>query len=276
MEKHIKNLLAVMMLGMTFPAFSQISIAPTSVFLDENGIASVYITNPADIPQEVSVSFAFGYPGSDDLGNLVMVYGDSEKEKQFGLSDRLRSFPRTFVMAPQQQQTVRLQLRPDRNLPAGTYFTRLKITSTNVAREIGEQVDEEISTLVNFKFDQVVAVFFKQGQTVTGLELGDLQMQQDSDKIRVIAPFQTTGNSPFLGSVIASLKDKNNKTVAEEQQSIALYFGGKKGLDLTIPEGLPSGEYQVEMRFETKRSDIPSTDLVQGSPVAKRVFVKIP
>lgn len=265
-----------MMLGMTFPAFSQISIAPTSVFLDENGVASVYITNPADVPQEVSVSFVFGYPGSDELGNLVMVYGDDDKEKQFGLSDRLRSFPRTFVMAPHQQQTVRLQLRPDRALPAGTYFTRLRVTTTNVAREVGEQAEDEIATQVNFKFDQVVAVFFKHGQTSTGLELGDLQMQHEEGKIRVIAPFKTTGNSPFLGNVVASLKDKNNKTVAEEQQSIALYFDGRKGLDIAVPEGLPSGEYQVEMRFETKRSDIPSTDLVQASPVAKRVFVKIP
>ncbi|MCF1752849.1 hypothetical protein [Mariniradius sediminis] len=276
MKKHIKNLLAVMMLGMTFPAFSQISIAPTSVFLDENGIASIYVTNPAEVPQEVSVSFVFGYPGNDDLGNLIMVYGDSVKEKQFGMGDRLRSFPRTFVLAPQQQQTVRLQLRPDRSLPAGTYFTRVKVTSNNVAQEVGQPVENEVATQVNFKFDQVIAVFFKQGQTSTGLELGDLQMQQDTEKIRVIAPYQTTGNSPFLGSVIASLKDSNNKTVTEEQQSIALYFGGKKGLDIAIPEGLPSGEYQVEMRFETKRSDIPSTDLVQASSVAKRVFVKIP
>ena len=276
MKKQFNFLLALMVLGMTFPAFSQISIAPTSIFLDNNGIASIYITNPAEVPQEVSVSFLFGYPGNDDLGNLIMVYNDSIKEKQFGMGDRLRAFPRTFVLAPQQQQTVRLQMRADRSLPAGTYFTRVKVTSNNVTQEVGQPAENEVATQINFKFDQVIAVFFKQGQTTTGLELGDVEMVRDSDKIRVIAPYVTSGNSPFLGSMTASLKDKNNKTVAEEQQSIALYFSGKKGMEINLPEGLPSGEYQVEMRFETKRSDIPSTDLVQSSPVAKRVFVKIP
>lgn len=263
-------------LFLAVPAMAQISIAPTSVFMDNNGIASLYITNPSDITQEINVGFLFGYPGNDESGNLIMVYGDSIKGKEYGLGDRLRAFPRTFVLAPQQQQTVRLQLRPDRALPAGTYFTRVKVTSNNQAPDVDQTNQTEVATQINFKFDQVIAAFYKNGQTTTGLEIGNVTTSIQDGKVRAIAEFVTTGNSPFLGSVSASLKDASEKTLAQKEETVAMYFNGKKGVEVSIPEDLPSGEYQLELRFETNRTDIPSSDLVQGSPVTKRVLVRIP
>lgn len=276
MKKIIKALLFSLTMVAAGSVQAQISIAPTSVFMDENGIASLYITNPSDINQEINVSFVFGYPGSDETGNLIMVYGDSIKEKQYGLGDRLRAFPRSFVLAPQQQQTVRLQLRPDRSLPAGTYFTRVKVTSNNQAQDVDQVVESEVSTQINFKFDQVIAAFYKNGQTSTGLEIGNVATSINDGKIRAIAEFTTTGNSPFLGSISASIKDANEKTVSQKEEIVAMYFNGRKGIDVNIPEDLPSGEYQLELRFETNRSDIPTSDLVQSSPVTKRVLVRIP
>jgi hypothetical protein len=276
----MKNILQVLSISLSMflamPVMAQISIAPTSVFMDNNGIASLYITNPSEVVQEISIGFLFGYPGSDELGNLIMVYGDSIKDMQYGLGDRLRAFPRTFVLAPQQQQTVRLQLRPDRSLPAGTYFTRIKVTSNNQAQDVDQVVETEVSTQVNFKFDQVIAAFYKNGQTSTGLEIGNVATSMDEGRVRAIADFVTTGNSPFLGSISATLKDASNKTVSKKEETVAMYFSGKKGIEVNIPDGLASGEYQLELQFETKRSDIPSSDLVQSSPITKRVLVKIP
>lgn len=276
MKKIIQALSISLFLFLAMPTMAQISIAPTSVFMDENGIASLYITNPSDITQEINVSFLFGYPGNDELGNLIMIYGDSIKDKQYGLGDRLRAFPRTFVLAPQQQQTVRLQLRPDRSLPAGTYFTRVKVTSNNQAPDVDQPSQTEVSTQINFKFDQVIAAFYKNGQTSTGLEIGNVTTSLSEGKVRAIAEFTTTGNSPFLGSISASLLDASEKSVSQKEETVAMYFSGKKGIEVSIPEGLSSGEYQLELRFETRRSDIPSSDLVQSSPVTKRVLVRIP
>lgn len=276
MKKIIQALSISLFLFLAMPTMAQISIAPTSVFMDENGIASLYITNPSDITQEINVSFLFGYPGNDEFGNLIMIYGDSIKDKQYGLGDRLRAFPRTFVLAPQQQQTVRLQLRPDRSLPAGTYFTRVKVTSNNQAPDVDQPSQTEVSTQINFKFDQVIAAFYKNGQTSTGLEIGNVTTSLSEGKVRAIAEFTTTGNSPFLGSISASLLDASEKSVSQKEETVAMYFSGKKGIEVSIPEGLSSGEYQLELRFETRRSDIPSSDLVQSSPVTKRVLVRIP
>lgn len=255
--------------------FAQISIAPTTIYIDQNGIGSVFITNPGDIPQEINVSFLFGYPGNDESGNLMMMYSDSIRAKQFGIDERVRAFPRTFILAPQQQQTVRLQVRPDRSLPSGTYFTRVKITSNAQTADVEETAQEGVSTRVNFKFDQVIAAFQKVGAVTTGLEFEDVQVVQSEGVIRVIPTFMTTGNSPFIGSVMATLKNTQNETVAEQGQTVALYFAGKRAVELKLPENISPGDYSITLVYETKRGDIPSTDLVQSQPITKTIPVKL-
>lgn len=254
---------------------AQISIAPTSVFIDQNGIGAVFITNPGDTPQEVAVSFVFGYPGNDSLGNLLMVYGDSTRENQHGLGDRLRAFPRTFILGPRQQQTVRLQVKPDRSLAAGTYFTRIKITSNPQTTDVEQVAAEGVSTQVNFKFDQVIATFHKVGEVQTGLEFGEVTTEIKENALRVLTDFTVTGNSPFLGSVTATLKNTKGELLATQQQTTALYFSGKRAIELGLEKQLSAGTYVIELLFETKRSDIPSADLVQSPPISKKITLTV-
>jgi len=275
MKKFLLVVLTFVILTKTDLVFAQISIAPTTIFIDQNGIGSVFITNPSDTPQEINVSFAFGYPGDDELGNLTMVYTDSIRAKQFGIDDRVRAFPRTFILAPQQQQTVRLQVRPDRSLAAGTYFTRVKVTSNAQTTDVEETAQEGVSTRVNFKFDQVIAAFQKVGTVTTGLEFENVQLVQSDSILRVIPTFKTTGNSPFIGSVTATLKNAQNQTLAEQGQTVALYFYGKRAIELKLPEDVAPGDYSVTLVYETKRGDIPSSDLVQSPAISKTIAVKL-
>jgi hypothetical protein len=275
MTHRLPAIFALFLCLFSFSALAQVSLAPTTVFIDQNGIGTLFVTNPGNTPQEINVSFLFGYPGNDELGNLTMVYGDSLSEKQFGIGDRLRAFPRTFILAPQQQQTVRLQVRPDRSLTAGTYFTRIKVTSNAQTTDVEQTNTEGVSTQVNFKFDQIIAAFQKVGAVSTSLEFGEVKTEIANDIVRIIPEFKVTGNSPYLGSVTAVLKNKTGQVLAEQQQTVALYFSGKRSVELKLPENLPSGEYDVVLTYETRRSDIPSTDLVQSPTVSTTVALKI-
>jgi len=275
MKKFLQIILTAIILILPVLAVGQVSIAPTTIFIDQNGIGSVFITNPGDTPQEINVSFAFGYPGDDEVGDLTMVYNDSIRAKQFGIAERVRAFPRTFILAPQQQQTVRLQVRPDRSLAAGTYFTRVKITSNAQTTDVEETAQEGVSTRVNFKFDQVIAAFQKVGAVTTGLEFEDIKVVQSDRILRVIPAFNTIGNSPFIGSVTATLKNAQNETLAEQGQTIALYFSGKRAVELKLPENISPGDYTLTLVYETKRGDIPSSDLVQSPAISKTIPVKL-
>ena len=268
-------LLSLFLCLASFSVRAQVSLAPTTIFFDQNGIGTLFVTNPGDTPQEINVSFLFGYPGNDDLGNLVMVYGDSLSEKQFGMGDRLRAFPRTFILAPQQQQTVRLQVRPDRSLAAGTYFTRIKVTSNAQTEDVEQTATEGVSTQVNFKFDQVIAGFNKVGAVTTGLEFTSMETEIGDGILRIVPAYKVTGNSPYLGSVTATMRNANKEVLTEQQQTVALYFSGKRALEVKLPENLPSGTYEIVLTYETRRSDIPSTDLVQAPAISQTVTVHI-
>ena len=268
-------LLSLFLCLASFSVRAQVSLAPTTIFFDQNGIGTLFVTNPGDTPQEINVSFLFGYPGNDDLGNLVMVYGDSLSEKQFGMGDRLRAFPRTFILAPQQQQTVRLQVRPDRSLAAGTYFTRIKVTSNAQTEDVEQTATEGVSTQVNFKFDQVIAGFNKVGAVTTGLEFTSMETEIGDGILHIVPAYKVTGNSPYLGSVTATMRNANKEVLTEQQQTVALYFSGKRALEVKLPENLPSGTYEIVLTYETKRSDIPSTDLVQAPAISQTVTVHI-
>lgn len=275
MKKILLVALIFVIVAKTDLVFGQVSIAPTTIFIDQNGIGSVFITNPGDTPQEINVNFLFGYPGNDELGNLTMMYADTVRATQFGIDERVRAYPRTFILAPKQQQTVRLQVRPDRSLAAGTYFTRVKVTSNAQTADVEQTAQDGISTQVNFKFDQVIAAFQKVGAVTTGLEFEDVQVSQSETVLRVIPTYKTTGNSPFIGSVSATLKNTQGETIAEQSQTVALYFSGKRAIELNLPENTIPGDYSLTLVYETKRGDIPSSDLVQSPSITKTIPVKL-
>jgi len=257
----------------TLAAHAQISLAPTTVFADANGIGTLYITNGSEKAQEVNLSFLFGYLGNDSIGNLVMVYADSLREQQSGLGDRIRTFPRSFILTPGQQQTVRFQIRPDRTKPEGMYFTRVKVSSNEQTTDIEQGATEGIATTVNFKFEQVIAAFYKSGTVTTGLEFSKLEAQRKENSVSIDSDFKVIGNAPFLGSLVAEVKDTAGKTVASHEQTIALYYEGKRNFTFVLPEGLAPGDYLVELVFKTERSDIPTSDLVQAPPLTKTLGV---
>lgn len=266
---------ALLFSAVVLTAQAQVSLAPTTVFADANGIGTLYVTNGSGTPQEINISFLFGYPGNDSIGNLIMVYEDSLREQQSGLGDRIRTFPRSFILAPGQQQTVRFQIRPDRTKPAGMYFTRIKVASNEQTADIEETATEGIATQVNFKFEQVIAAFYKSGEVTTGIEFSKLEAQRKENFIAVESEFTVTGNSPFLGSLQAEVKDSSGKVVTTHQQTVALYYEGKRAYSIPLPEGIASGTYQVTLLFKTERSDIPTSDLVQASPISKTLSITL-
>jgi hypothetical protein len=107
------------------------------------------------------------------------------------------------------------------------------------------------------------------------LEFSKLEGIRKENTLLLNTDFTVLGNSPFLGSVQADVKDSSGKTVATFQQTVALYFEGKRNYTIPLPEGLAPGSYQVSLLFKTERADIPSSDLVQAPPVTKTFTVEL-
>ncbi len=258
------------------PLSAQVSIAPSTVFIsDQTNIGTLYVSNRSDEPQEVSIEFAFGYPSSDADGNIVMNYEDSVAFSSYSINERIRAFPRSFVLGPRQQQTVRFQVRPQVGANDGVYWTRVKILANPQTPEIDMPSEDGIATRITFRFEQVIAAFYKQGAVTTGVSLKDVEVRKEDTRMMLLAHLERTGNAPFIGSMIAKMYDVGGNLVLERQTTTTAYFEEVRRIELDT-EGLEPGNYRVELTFETRRGDISPTDLVQAPTITETIQVRIP
>ncbi len=271
MKKSLHSLVSLCLLLVASIALqAQVTIMPTSIFIhDAMGVESLNISNYSETPQEVRISFEFSYAGYDSLGNLVMVDHDTTTAERYGLGDYVRAFPRSFVLQPKSQQLVRVQVKPMRDKTDGTYWTRMIISSNAPAKDIETvQMAEGVGTRINYIFNQNIPVFYKKGKVSTGLQIASVDAQLGNEQLDVVARLIPQGNSPYNGSVQARIVDEKGDLVAEKETNTVVYFEALRRVEIPLPEaGLPSGNYQVELLYQTQRRDIGTKELVQTEPV---------
>ncbi len=269
----MKKLLFIFLLLFTLSttgAKAQITIAPTMVFIDQQErFGSFLVLNGSDQAQEVSIEFPFGYPTTNNDGNVEMVYDDSSRAQEYGISNLVKGFPQNFVLQPGQRQTVRMTVRP-KDFSDGTYWTRIRTTSSAQNPAVGEESDDEITAQINYRFEQVTTLFYKHGDTNTGIDIQNFTHQNSEDNFEFITDVSRAGNSPFLGSIILTISDSNGNTIVEKRTSTSIYFDYRQVFEVAQDE-LENGEYTAEITFETQRSDVPSDNIIQMEPVSQSI-----
>jgi hypothetical protein len=275
MKKLKLILIIITVLSSTGILKSQISLAPSFVFIDKNtGVGNLFVNNNSQKTYEVTVNFAFGYPGSDADGNLVMNYSDSTAYNQFALDKMIRAFPRSFTLKGGEQRTVRIQVIPAQSRKEGFYFTRMKVLAKPQTAEVADTLTKGIGTKINFNFEQITAVFYHKGKVSTGLTVKNLGVQQVDGNLQLRPQLERTGDAPFLGSMFAKLKDTQGKTVAETQSTTTVYFTEIRRMDMKLDKVLP-GTYTLELSFETRRNDMMVDDLIQTPRIVHEMKVEI-
>tara|TARA_R110002049_G_scaffold31743_1_gene106912 strand:+ start:1378 stop:2211 length:834 start_codon:yes stop_codon:yes gene_type:complete len=258
-------------------AFAQITISPTNIFIEENTKFGTYLViNGSNEPQEVSVEFLFAYTATDKTGKRSVVYDDSVRQQQHSADSWIRSFPKTFTLQPSKRQVVRLRVSPAANLADGTYWARVKTTSTAQTPPIELQEEGAVSAKVGYTIEQITGLYFKKGNVTTDIQVTSTrtELSEDKNTLAVISDLIRGGNSPFLGSITANVMDRSGKIVASSFRSTTIYFSGTHRQEVDISE-LPSGSYTVEMTFESQRSDVATQDIVSMAPeIVKTQFIK--
>lgn len=274
--KTLKTVVVVLFFMLNYTLLqAQLAISPPYVSVDgRSGVGNIYITNNSDQAQEVEITFAFGYPGSDAEGNLVMNYTDSVAYKQYAMDPMVRAFPKTFILAGKQQRTVRVQAKPPSGVKDAFYFTRVKILGKPQTAEVSKTVAEGINTKITYNFEQVIPAFYKRGKVTTGVKIENIDATQKDSTLVIKASLDRLGEAPFIGSMIAKLLDAKGNVVATTQSTTTAYFKVLRRLDLDVAKVTP-GTYKLELTFETKRGDMAASDLVQAKPVKESVEVAI-
>lgn len=275
----MKYLLKTLLISiLCFPElYGQVTIAPTNLFIENNSRFGTYLVlNNSNENQEINIEFFFGYSSTDSLGNRIMT--ENDEMNRHSIAESVRAFPQNFILTPGKRQTVRLRISPKNDLSDGTYWARIKTTSSPESPPVEVSSDDNVTARVGINIEQITGLFYKKGDVTTGIEVDGIRTSfsgDNNERLVVLTDYQRTGNSPFLGSITTTLKNQSGKTVAQGFRSTTLYFDGTQKEELDI-SGLPSGEYSIQVHFETRRSDVPSDDLVQMEPVTATTTVTIP
>jgi len=275
MNIRLLSLPFALLLLFTFSAQAQVTISPTAVFLDKNSkVGSFYVSNPSNSAVEVRLGFEFAYPTTDEDGRVFLNYEDEEAQERFSLVPHLRAFPTTFVLQPNERQTIRLVGRIPQNSDPGMYWTRMRVSSNQLTPPIGEVAEGQVSAQVSFQIDQVTAVLVQHGDAQTGLEIHNTQASIENDRLILLSDVERTGNSPFIGSVQTRIFDSNGQEVDSRRSSTSVYFRNNQRVEFDS-SNWTAGQYTAETTFESQRNDISSQNLLQIPEVSERTTFTI-
>ncbi len=270
-----KILSALLILSFVAVSRAQVVVAPTILFMsNQSPFGTFVVMNRSDTPQEISISFRFGFPESDSVGNVRMQYDDSLMAREHSCQQWLRGFPQKFIIDPGKQQTVRLLVSPPPDIPEGEYWTRLITSSTPQAKTI-DTVRTGITANITFVLRQVTTVLYKKGYVNTSVEIPRLHAVPDSASMNLLAYVSRGGNSPFFGKMNAIVKNAAGSTIYSSQEVLAIYPSSMV-VRFAIPlSDLHGGTYTAEVKLESDRSDIPAEDLLKVPTVTKSMTFSI-
>ncbi len=269
----MKKTLSALLILLSFAAArAQVIVAPTILFMgDQSRFGTFVVMNRSNAPQEITISFKFGFPESDSLGNITMNYNDSVMASEHSCEPWLHGFPQKFIVNPGQQQVVRLLASPPAGITDGEYWTRLITSSTPQAKTI-DTVRNGITANITFVLQQVTTVIFKKGYVNTSVQIPSLVSYQDSTSMNLLADVARGGNSPFFGRMSVVVKDHAGNTVYSNQQVLAIYQN-KMVIKFPVPlSDLRSGVYTADFKLESERTDIPGDDIIKV-PAVEKSFV---
>jgi P pilus assembly chaperone PapD len=140
----------------------------------------------------------------------------------------LRIFPRTVTLAPNEAQTIKLQVRRNSNMQTGEYRSHLYFRAVPREKPLGEKTENQDSAL-SVKLTPIygisIPVIVRVGESDTQVQLEDVALQTDSlPALRMT--FNRKGNMSVYGDLTVNHISKQGKVT---QVGIA------KGLAVYVP-----------------------------------------
>jgi P pilus assembly chaperone PapD len=118
----------------------------------------------------------------------------------------LRFFPRTVTLAPNESQTVKMQMTKTEKLAPGEYRSHVYFRAMPKAIPLGEEETKKDTTSVSVQlvpiFGITVPVIIRVGETSVKVTLSDLKMEMVNDTVpRLKLKFDRVGNISVYGDI---------------------------------------------------------------------------
>jgi hypothetical protein len=264
-------------MGIALPNYSQVILSPYVVFMDEtNKYGSLVVQNESFESYEISISFIFGYPVSDSLGTRTMNYISNPSQDEPSITNWVKVFPRKFVLSPKERQTVRLLVKPPKNIKDGSYWTRIVTQSTPTDKQI-DSTTTGVSAKIKFVLNQITTAIYRKGNATTGLQIDEVKLYKDStDTHQILYSLNREGNSPFFGNFNLKVYNSFGDLVKEESDYASIYFDFVRNYILQKDDFKP-GKYRAELEIiSNEKEDIPKSKMDSIPPIINTFEFIIP
>lgn len=263
----IAALTLVLCLGTLLGEAVAIVVAPTAVYLaDGRPSAAVTLYNPSTDPEEVSVEAVFGYPATDENGNLFLhldsVGGDPRSAAAW-----IQAFPRRLVVPPGERRVVRLLGRPPAGTADGEYWARLVLTSRGQRVPVGGAGgSSEVQVGVDLQVRTIISLAYRKGDVTTSVMVEDFAPEIRGDSLVLQPDFVRGGEGAYIGRMDLRLLDGDDVEVRNWTEQVAVYREYRRRYAYDVAD-LASGAYRVVLRLGTDRDDIPAESRLLTEPV---------
>lgn len=256
---------------------AQMIVSPYVVYTDQHDkFASMIVENGTTKPYDVTISFLFGYPVSDSLGNMTMKYIKSPSSDMPSLLNYVKAFPRRFTLNPGQKQIVRMIVQPPSNLRPGTYWLRI-VTSTTKQVPMADinSSNKGISARINYVLNQITTLIYSTDGATTGVDMKNNEIEKKNGKINFLTFLTRTGNSPFFGKIKVSIFNSADALVTSNFLREKVYFNLVVRNSFNLNK-LKPGNYKAKIEVASdEKEEIPKSKMPDIKPIIKTLAFKI-
>lgn len=252
-------------------SFAQIVVYPISIIAsNSNRFGTFYVSNKSQQPQQVTISYRFGYPTSDSLGNVYMQYKDSLNAQKYSCAKWIKSYPSKFILPPGQRQTIRMLISPPSNLKNGVYWTRL-VTNSKPEVSFPDTSKNGVVTHIVFAIDHITSIMFRNGNVNAKTQIKSIDVRKDSTgDMEFLANLHRIGNAPFLGNAVLQIYNGSKKLVKTFNDPVAVYFNLTKRFAID-PKDFSSGTYTAKLTLNSNRDVLQNHPEFKIAPISKKI-----
>jgi P pilus assembly chaperone PapD len=271
--RRIALLLALLLAGFATRA-AAVTVSPSALFIDSRSrTGTLTLYNGGTLPEEVEVSFAFGYPVSDSAGTINVELRDTASAGEPSIVPWLRAFPRRLVLQPGQRQVLRVLVQPPADLAEGEYWGRVLVRARGGQPPI-EQTNGDVRVQLNVETVIATALMFRKGAVETGIAVQDARAEATPEGVQLTVDVARQGTAAYLGRIRAQLVAPDGRVQGEVEDAVAVYRTLRRRFVFPAPAGGLRPGYTVRYTFDTERPDLPSAGPVRAAPVAGAVTVR--
>lgn len=228
-----KKILLILLLLLPFagPLMAQgdLMIFPKRIAFDgiQNRVQNINLSNVGK--DTATYKLSYSEIKMDQDGKFITIE-KPESDQRFA-SPYLRFYPRTITLAPNESQTVKIQLIKTNELQQGEYRSHLYFRAVPknkvLEKEDPNHKPEGLNISITPVFGISIANIVTIGESTTAVTLSNLAVQKSEDGINLSLDFNRSGNMSCYGDIqVNHISPKGITTSAANVKGFAVYTPG--------------------------------------------------